>query len=286
MRLVLVHGRSQEGRSETIRQEWVEALRAGVKKAGRQLPDDLDIRVPFYGDLLDDYARGRREANAVIARGGEAEVDEFEAAMLDEIRRSMGITDAEVQAELDAEVVARGPENWEWVQALGRVISRRTGPGITDFVLERLLPDINVYLNRPHVTQEVDGVVAAELDDGVPTVVLGHSLGSIVTYRILSARRRPEVRLYATVGSPLAIDAVKKRLPRPLSIPPGVRHWLNAADERDVVALYARLDRNTFVGGIENISDVRNPDEHVHGIVGYLADEYVAARIADAVADA
>jgi hypothetical protein len=283
MRLVMVHGRSQHGRGDTIEDDWLTALRDGAGRHGRELPADLDIRVPFYGDVLDRYATDREQAMAAVARGDEAGVDTFEWELADALRRNLEITDAEVQAELDAEVVARGPQHWEWLQGIGRAISRRVSPGFADWVMKRFLPDVNVYLNRPHVTAEIDAIVEAELDDDTPTVVVGHSLGSIVTYRVLAARSRPDVPLFLTVGSPLGIEVVKDRLPRPLGVPGGVRHWTNAADERDIVALHARLDRSTFVGGIENLSDVRNPDDDVHGIVGYLADQLVVERLADAV---
>ena len=106
-----------------------------------------------------------------------------------------------------------------------------------------------------------------------------------MAYRLLrDVVRDVEVPLFVTVGSPLGIDVVKRHLPRPLGMPARVRHWLNAADERDYVALYARLDRDTFPADIENISDVHNPLEDPHGIAGYLTDRVVLTRISHAVA--
>jgi hypothetical protein len=283
MKLVMVHGRSQHGRGDTIEDQWMTAFRQGASRHGLHVPDDLDIRIPFYGDVLDRYAREREQALAVVARGEPGQVENFELELADELRRNLGITDAEVQAELDAEVVARGPQHWEWVHAIGRAISRRASPGLADWVMQVFLPDVNVYLNRPHVTAEIDAIVDAELDGDEPTVVVGHSLGSIVTYRVLTARHHPSVSRFVTVGSPLGIKVVKDRLPRPLGIPSVVTRWTNATDDRDIVALHARLDRDSFVDGIENLADVRNPDDDVHGIAGYLADGGVARRLIEAL---
>jgi hypothetical protein len=54
-------------------------------------------------------------------------------------------------------------------------------------------------------------------------VVVAHSLGTIVSYRLL--RRygaKAQVKLFVTLGSPLGIDVVKARLrPPPLQLPEG-----------------------------------------------------------------
>src|SRR5262245_31083231 len=56
-RLILVHGRSQQGRNaDTIKAEWLGALREGVQKLGRQLPSDIQASLPFYGDKLDWFS--------------------------------------------------------------------------------------------------------------------------------------------------------------------------------------------------------------------------------------
>jgi hypothetical protein len=57
---------------------------------------------------------------------------------------------------------------------------------------------------------------------------------------------------------------------------------LNASDPRDYVALTERLDEHTFSAGIDNIDDIRNPYDP-HDIRGYLGDERVARRVADAL---
>jgi pimeloyl-ACP methyl ester carboxylesterase len=117
-----------------------------------------------------------------------------------------------------------------------------------------------------------------------PTIVIGHSLGSVVTYNILRTDPRAlAIPLYLTVGSPLGIRAIREEL-RPLRFPPHVRTWYNARDTRDTVALYP-LDANNFPvsPAVENYSAVRNDTDNRHGIAGYLDDSTVAARILAAI---
>jgi hypothetical protein len=284
MRLVLVHGRSQEEKSEKrLREEWLPALAAGVKAAGLDpLPDDIDIRVPFYGKALVELIT-TPASGEVVSRGGGGRPDPVQAELLIELAKRAGVTDEEIAQELGVDVVPRGPANWEWVQAVARVLAKRA-PWIADFALDRFLRDVDAYLTRPDVGRAVDDLVRPHVLGG-PAVVVGHSLGSIVTYSILArAKAQADVPLFVTLGSPLGIPVVKRYLPRPLGMPLGVRKWVNGSDERDPVALHARLDRDTFPADIENVSDIHNPKDNPHGIAGYLNDGTVAKRIHAALA--
>jgi hypothetical protein len=94
------------------------------------------------------------------------------------------------------------------------------------------------------------------------------------------------VPLFVTVGSPLAVTAIKKRL-APIKHPQCVRSWFNARDKKDVVALYP-LDKSHFAvrPEIENKNDLENLTGNRHGIVGYLGDLAVARKIYDALTEA
>jgi hypothetical protein len=285
MRLLLVHGRAQGERSaDEIKKEWLDALREGCRKAGTPFPaEDVDIRVPFYGRVLDDLTATPPIEGMVVARGAPgAGPDPFQAELLLELAGRAGISDEEVAAELGATTVPRGPENWHWVQAAGRLLCLRC-PWLGPPLLRRITADVHAYMTRLDVGEGVNALVAAELGAG-PAVVVGHSLGSVVAYWVLTEQRLVNVPLFVTVGSPLGIHVIKRYLPRPLGMPQGVAHWLNAADERDPVALYSRLDRDHFPAEIENLSDLHNPRGHPHAISGYLSDRVVARRIAVALA--
>ncbi|MFE2124545.1 hypothetical protein ACFW9U_28335 [Rhodococcus aetherivorans] len=284
MKLVLAHGRSQGTKSEQLlREEWIPALRRGLKLAGKPpLPDDFDIRMPFYGAELDRLV-GTPPPGTVVERGAaDGKPNSVQAELLVGLAHRAGISDEAIAREMDVQYVEKGLQNWEWVQAVGRLLARRL-PWLSEQILAQFLHDVDAYLTRVDVTTAVNGVVASEIK-GDSAVVVGHSLGSIVTYTVLTELGdNADVPLFVTLGSPLGIPVVKRYLPRPLGTPHGVEKWFNGADERDPVALYARLDRDTFPADIENASDIHNPDDNPHGIVGYLSDTTVATRIRDAL---
>jgi hypothetical protein len=286
MRLVFIHGRAQEGRNpEDVRQEWISALKGGLDKSGLKLPvDPSRIVLPYFGDRLFNLTKNLGEIDeAAIARGSPAidPILAFQADALEDIRKSAGISDADVQALVEGDATARGPENWPWVVAIVRAIDRWR-PGTSADAIKLLLRDVYVYCTRRGVADAIDEVVRAEIVPE-PTVVVAHSLGTVVAYNILrNDPRSLQVRKLVTVGSPLAIRAVRKNLV-PLKSPK-TEAWFNAFDPRDIVALNPLNAANfPVVPEIENKGDVNNFTDNRHGIAGYLTDPEVAREIYDAL---
>jgi len=282
VRLVFIHGRSQQGKQASVlRTRWESALLQGMASAGLNWPAGVEVAFPFFGDLLDDLVR---EVNApllteVIARGGAADSPElqFRGELLREIADEAGITEAEISQHFAGPSHERGPLNWEWVHAMLQALDRTPLGAAAIDVFTR---DVFVYLTYRAVQDRIDDVVSAQLTPA-PCVVVAHSLGTIVGYNVLrNANPAARVPLFATVGSPLGIRAVRRRLDTPLTMPSCAGRWYNAFDERDVVALYP-LDAQHFPisPAIDNNSSVRNTANDRHGIEGYLGDRSVATAI-------
>jgi Lipase (class 3) len=285
-RLVLVHGRSQQGFDPAVlKSTWLETLRHGATKINRTLPEQLDVAFPFYGDKLDDFARQFEiPLTTDIQTKGTVNNDflHFQADVAEQIRGKAGITDSQVQDEFGATPVEKGPQNWAWVQAIIRAIDRNAG-GVSQLFLEKFTRDVYLYTTRAGVQDAIDNIVASELDES-PCVVVGHSLGSVIAYHVLRTDKRAlNVRAFVTVGCPLAIRPIRDRF-RPIGFPAKAKVWYNAFDPRDVVALYP-LDAANFPINptVENYGKVLNATDNRHGIVGYLDDTDVAKHILDAL---
>lgn len=289
--LVLVHGRSQQNKdSGALKSEWIAALKKGLSKSGLTLPISEDqIRFPFYGDTLDQMTGGlSAEAAAQIVVRGELPLppseDEFLSAWLTELKERPWIDNAEVEEAL-REGATRGVQNWGLVQAILKVLDRRI-PGASAVSVAIATRDVYHYLNKSAFREVMDDGVRSAFKAGTETVVVGHSLGTVIAYNVL-AKGEPakgvSVPQFITLGSPLAVTVVKERI-KPLVYPLCVENWFNAMDERDVVALYP-LDARNFevVPQIENKTDVHNDTENRHGITGYLSDAVVARRIHQAL---
>jgi hypothetical protein len=295
--LLLVHGRAQEKKdSIALKAEWLDALNDGLAKSNLSLPiPEKDVRFPFYGDTLYDMVEGKSSADAakIIVRGDGLDVAEreFTRAILTEIKDKAGITDAEVLALMAPDVVDRGPLNWEWLQGILKAIDRHVPHGSGESIA-LFTHDVYQYLKNSGIRDTIDEGVAAAVTPGVETVVVSHSLGTVVAYNVLRQRGHAggwKVPLFVTVGSPLAVTEIRKTLRSfaPIRCPECAASWFNAMDERDVVALYP-LDTNQFPLAppkpvIENKTNVRNKTQNRHGIAGYLDDKEVARRIYNAL---
>jgi pimeloyl-ACP methyl ester carboxylesterase len=286
MRLIFVHGINQEGKSEDlIKTEWLDALEAGLGQSGATRK--LEIQAPFYGERL---AKASEPGFAgVVAQGASADSDEntFLAAGLSELARAAGagareiaVAERELAEEAGAAVTAQGFPMDRRLNAILRVIEQLSP--LHGDVCMSLLKQAHVYLKRPGVRDVVDAIVRPILDAG-PAVIVGHSLGTVITFRLLrqlALEKRPiRVPLYVTLGSPLPLMAVQAALGPAFVIPSGVDRWLNAVDPDDLIALGRALDATNFTAGIENLLDIRNVPGDPHSIKGYIGDKRVSLAI-------
>lgn len=280
MKIVFIHGRAQQGKDPVLlQQQWKSALDDGLAKAGLNRPARISIELPFYGDTLDRLVIDLDSPLIENARGrgvdmGNPDV-QFRNDLLEELRQGLHINESEVTAEYTGDINERGPQNWEWVHSILKVLDRTPLGAQT---IDAFTRDVSVYLTNEGVQERIDAIVQPHVV-GEPCVVVGHSLGSIVGYNVLQATDNQVVR-YVTVGSPLGIKAIKDKLKGALKMPSTTTSWFNAMDKRDVVALYPLDDRNfPITPSITNKTTVDNFTDNRHGIAGYLSDPDVARNI-------
>jgi len=133
---------------------------------------------------------------------------------------------------------------------------------------------------------------------GGPFVVVAHSQGSMVAYTVLhELGAQADVSLFLTIGSPLGLEEVRDQLSKQgltrdrdrLTIPAGVRRWVNVRDRKDVVAQDVDLAQfyRAEPGSMLAIEDLTldNPDRprDPHSATGYLSLPDVRARVRDRI---
>lgn len=294
--LVFVHGRSQQGRDPAeIKQQWTAALELGFAAIGKTIPiPAVNIRLPFYGNALDDLVHDvtPEEAASVIAQGAGTDdpsgaytadtgemIREIAAANFIQPIREQDLTDEDLAA--DTRFIQQGAENWRVTLALLRALDKV--PGINAQAIAFATRDVFRYLRRSGVNIIIDKGVMDVLKPNTDTVIVSHSLGTVVCYNLL---RTPgtgfRITQLVTLGSPLAITPVKRAL-APLGWPAPVGKWFNARDPRDVVALFPLTPNKFPPQPITDKSDVKNDHDDPHSIEGYLSDPEVARRIYDAL---
>lgn len=286
-RLVFLHGRAQEGKEAgALKSEWIKAFKDGLAKSGLSLPiAETDIKFPYYGQTLYDIVSGKpkEQVARIIIRGPAVSSEErdFMLAVLREVCAVKGVPQEEIDAVAEEAVISRGILNWELVQRMLQAIDRCL-PGGSAASIAIATNDVYQYLRNPNVSGDIHSGVREAFASDTPTVVVSHSLGTVVAYRMLreiGPAASWKVPLLVTLGSPLAVTEIRRRV-APIGHPACVGKWFNAMDERDVVSLYPLNSRHFDIDpAIENKTDVDNFTDNRHGIAGYLADAEVAKRV-------
>jgi hypothetical protein len=155
MRIVLVHGIENQGRSEAIiREDWLEALARVLSASDMAALRRSEIVAPYYGDIL--YAATQRESAAgpepvaQSAADAPAEEADFYREALEDFAPAAGVTETQIRAQAGIEEPTElGFPHDRRLLALLRAIEA-VSPWQGRLIL-RFLPQAFVYLNRAHV---------------------------------------------------------------------------------------------------------------------------------------
>lgn len=290
MRMILVHGINQQGKSsQKILDEWLTTLHATYATYDHDPLGKLSrIEAAFYGDTLEQLSSVKVKSEA-IALGAEEAPDDFDDFAIDALKEMalrIGATEAQIDAEVSKTAIAQGAgPHKKLLKAIARVIE--TISPFHGTIALRVLGQAHAYIRNQYVHDEVNKLVRPLFEDDEPAIVVSHSLGTIVSYSLLrefAQKGRPrQSPLLVTLGSPLGIDSVRKGFPKPRIKPDNILRWVNGSDPEDFVALRPELTNDNFGPGIENYPDIENGHADPHSISGYLSDSRIAKAIAESI---
>lgn len=284
MKVIFVHGINNEHLdSDKIKEIWGDLLK---KTSAREyLFDGFELVAPFYGKRLAELSKPAAGSVKAVAQGDAPAVPEkdakFAAELLEEIARDLEVSDAEISELKGSEPAQQGPILDYVLHPLLRLIEKKF-PGAGDIALS-FVQQANTYFNTPGVREEIDEMVAPSLRTNESQIVIGHSLGSVVTYSVLR-ELETKTALYLTLGSPLSLLTIRRKLGPPKVIPKGVELWANGIDPSDPVGLGNDLANTKFVKGIQPIKGINNGfGLKAHSIHGYLSNTDVAQHVVSAI---
>lgn len=252
--IVLVHGIAQEQHSaDELEAMWKPSLTGGVRNAeDDDLADrlaDYTVRMAFYGKRFLTPDHQGLEPDALTPEEEET-AEEFAKDLLENATHSPIDDDADEARRtllaLDPSTPdAQGVFDQYKVRAVGWLDRLPWfGTGVVDAAaaVKPTLAQVTRYLKDPETHDFAVGRVTRLIDDDT-RVVIGHSLGSVVAYdavRSLSQDRK--IPLLMTLGSPLGLSAIFKRLrPEPPGFPAVIQRWVNVAAPDDIVAARPNL---------------------------------------------
>jgi len=223
-RIVGVHGVGNHRPSATAAQAGEQLSAIWRRALSRGYAPPVDLTVAYYADHLNP--RGRQGAADELP----PEARELLVAWLEQLDLPPAL--------------AQGNATRPVRQALAWLAERRgLAPRLVELFVTTFFREVARYLHADDIRKASRDTVAATIRAHRPSVVLAHSLGSIVTYETLWHNEDLQLDLLVTLGSPLALPhAVFPRLdPAPVSgrgsRPPNVKRWVNIADPGDLVAI-------------------------------------------------
>lgn len=293
--VLIVHGRSRPlfGPAQ-MREQWLVALHSAFSAADIPVSfADDDVKLPWYGDALSHLVGGvtRGEAERV-SRSGDLARDEraFVLGVVQQVAQEYAFTPDQLASVAAPQDAGASSSSWGYVRTVLSAVDRYV-PGMSGTTVAFVARECFGYLTDARLRQMIDDGVANVLSPGVPTVVLGHSLGAVIAYHVLRAHPDAaswDVPLFVTLGAPLAWWPVLQSLARleTLRVPGGVRAWVNARDPRDAVAIGGALAASYLPAGagmpsVTEVTDIVNPDDGRHAIEYYLADPALAQRLGE-----
>jgi pimeloyl-ACP methyl ester carboxylesterase len=268
--ILVLHGRGQLGRdTANVRTEWLRSLETGVGKlTQRPLIEPGDLRLIWYADVLDPGASAGCDSDTRAEPRPEGN-DEGDVLQL-----LLGVTST-----LFTSLYEAMPEE-------------------SRYSMRALVGDV-MYLGdrwrRCAVDRRIESAFARAARERRPVVLVAHSFGSLVAYSYLRSHRErpasaePGIHRYVSLGSMLGIPELQELLlgrAGPLSLPPGVRSWVNVRHTADPFAApladTTSRRRGTAIREIVTSGNAVDP----HDIVTYLRDPATARAIAWAWCDA
>ncbi|GAB2974056.1 alpha/beta fold hydrolase [Saccharothrix stipae] len=252
---------------------WRSHIAAGLHNERSPKHDVFTFEAAYYGHLY----------TAVTGRKGTSsdskDLDKFETSFLLELA---GDPLADPVDPADGRK-AYLPGGVQW--ALRVVESTDYFAGLGHLAIRRFVKQVGRYFADVELHLGARAEVLNALKTG-PSVVVAHSLGSVIAYDVLRDEPGIEVDTLVTVGSPLGLRAVRERLGTSADAEanrlPNVRRWVNVAATEDAVAMVKEL--KPFYGADVVDKQVHNSRMKAHLAVRYLAAVHTSQAIADAIA--
>jgi hypothetical protein len=183
-------------------------------------------------------------------------------------------------------------EDVEWTAAFGQLLGSWFWNGLRDRVNQRGVFDrlsqfrryyagmVAKWVSNEPLRKKLRGLVWDAIKDKKPDVLLGHSLGSLVSYDLLqhvkSASERELVKnlTFLSIGSQIGHPSVRSVYGGYLMMPP-VKRWFhvyNPADQVFTTPIAVSDDKFQQVVIRQNVPEATSE----HDAVGYLADDETA----------
>lgn len=233
--LVVTHGRDQPFEvpgNEGL--EWENSLRFGLERVDAPYAKTIPYTFAFYGVVWRDALEQRAGERAL--GGGPVQTRALQIELARELATTAGLKPPDQAPEGEKDF-------WDMLAATVRLVGNHLG--VQEAILKNFLADLAQYLSNNRLRNLVlDRIQHVILEAGGDVVLLGHSMGSIVSYDLV--KRHPDLPVVGlvTFGSPMGLEGIRQHVgdaPGTTPFPPRLPCWINIYNREDIATLIPKL---------------------------------------------
>ena len=256
--VVGIHGLSNKPPKEALEHHWLTAIADGLSKYPIKTDSAIEFRLAYWADLR--YPEPLPTWTPELSHESPGPV--YEPRRLDGLRKR---------------ATALLVSAWDHIR---RLVPHKLRLRLMNRYLRDQVPDLIAYWTDPETREAISTRLREQLEPGRKTLVIAHSMGSIVAYDVL--QQSLDVDALITIGSPLGLPTVWHQSSHRLKYPPVAGSWRNFSDPEDLVAanpfiplasVRNRLIRSTY--------GCHGGNHNPHKSFGYLRSPEVAEAIWD-----
>ena len=290
--IIFVPGLRPKPEPDKHAEAMMRCLRTGISHVDDALANELQTKTDWF-DLVDWNFAFYQEYHDI-----ETDAAGIAAVLLQQAASETDRQEAMSWKLRFAKQVYRFADRFQFL--IPRLADKKTQIHLRD--LKRYVRNIDNIADRTR--QALIGPLLRAAAQGRPTLLIGHSMGSLISYDSLwllshASSEGFELDTFMTLGSPLGQRYVQHRLlgyrgEGAARYPTNIRHWLNIAAVGDLTALDVDLQDDYAdmlkLGLVDNIDDhsaynfFRDGGDggplNMHAEYGYLVNEVVAGAIA------
>lgn len=289
MKILFIHGMNQQNYSaETLREFWLQVFQTGINRLNIDLDvHDLDIVLPFYGDLLTKHKLNNTlDLGTFLPKSWSNIKLPFSFRNNPTIVQDKNpcITPLPCAEDIEPKTLT---QRLALVSSLAKDRALRElsiflnhYPKLHDSLIQKFLIETYLYLSNPEFMDEVHERIMQNLDPHEDYLIVSHSLGTVIAYNLLHKNKLCRINRLITLGSPLAFKVIQERLAPPICRPKHfLGDWINFYSPNDFLTAFPLTEPPfDFKPEIENFA-IQTLISNPHRIIGYLANPLVIESI-------
>lgn len=294
MKIIFIHGMNQQNyNADNLKQHWLDIFQQGINELKLVISvSDLDISLPFYGDLITKHQLSNRfDLDAFLPKSWvNLHFHKHSASTAPTAPNTMQsipvlpyfMPEHELKLSKRLYLVSQLFKD----KALKEFsVILNNFPKLHESLIHKFLIETYLYLSNPQFMDEVHQRILASLEADQTHLIVAHSLGTVIAYNLLQQLSpRYKIQRFITLGSPLAFKVIQSRLTPPIQSPACLNgDWHNFYSPDDFLTAFPLVNAPfDFQPAILNTS-ISTFIHSPHQIAGYLQHPAVIKNIVDAL---